>query len=82
MQTILQILERAGGYRPTLSFKIGNPPTWRSSSRPLSRDRWDSPACPSHTRRTKRRPHARPGDVLRAVATHPKQALPRSVLLA
>jgi hypothetical protein len=26
MQTILQILERAGGYRPTLSFKIENPP--------------------------------------------------------
>jgi hypothetical protein len=26
MQTILQILERAGGYRPTLSLKIENPP--------------------------------------------------------
>jgi hypothetical protein len=26
MQTILQILERTGGYRPTLSFKIENPP--------------------------------------------------------
>ena len=25
MQTILQILERAGGYRPTLSLKIENP---------------------------------------------------------
>jgi hypothetical protein len=26
MQTILRILERAGGYRPTLYFKIENPP--------------------------------------------------------
>ena len=26
MQTILQILERAGGYRSTLSLKIENPP--------------------------------------------------------
>jgi len=26
MQTIMQILERAGGYRPTLSLKIENPP--------------------------------------------------------
>jgi hypothetical protein len=26
MKTILRILERAGGYRPTLSLKIGNPP--------------------------------------------------------
>lgn len=26
MQTVLRILERAGGYRPTLYLKIGNPP--------------------------------------------------------
>jgi hypothetical protein len=26
MQTILRILERAGGYRPTLYLKIENPP--------------------------------------------------------
>jgi hypothetical protein len=26
MKTILSILERAGGYRPTLYFKIENPP--------------------------------------------------------
>ncbi len=26
MKTILRILERAGGYRPSLSLKIENPP--------------------------------------------------------
>ena len=38
MQTILRILERAGGYRPSLYLKIENPPhrsvlRWPSCSR-------------------------------------------------
>ena len=68
MQTILDILRRAGGWHPALSLTIDNstvtclwssrqldePRTMRSS-RSVCRTLW----------RTERRPYARPGDVFR-----------------
>ena len=68
MQTILQILKKAGGWHHGLYLKIENPPymalvieaTDESGPMGLARHLRRS------LRRTERRPHARPGDVFRA----------------
>ena len=67
MQTILAILNKAGGWHPGLYLKIDNPPYMElvieamDESGPMG-----LPALSiAHYWRTERRPHARPGDVLR-----------------
>ena len=68
MQTILQILKKAGGWHHGLYLKIENPPYMAlvieatDESGPM---RTSCHLCRS-LRRTERRPHARPGDVFRA----------------
>jgi len=50
MQTILDILKKAGGWYPGLYLKIDNAPTWSLSSRRwTSPAQWDFPPSPSRT---------------------------------
>ena len=69
MQTILRILERAGGYRPALYLKIENPPYMALGHRSHAGAGAVEPAFNFRCalRRTERRPDARPGDVFRVV---------------
>ena len=68
MQTILQILKMAGGWHPGLYLKIDNAAVYGACHRGDGRVRPDgtSRALRRSLWRTERRPHARPGDVLRA----------------
>ena len=67
MKTILRILERAGGYRPTLYLKIENPPYMALVIEATPEPGPTRTARNLHRalRRTERRPDARPGDVFR-----------------
>jgi hypothetical protein len=69
MRTILQILERAGGYRSDLYLRIENPPYMALVIE--TRPAWSSGYLSSALRRTERRPDARHQyvfwDVLRVI---------------